>query len=90
MLASIDAYSLSGSMAKALKSLSQTPLLAQREKRAGVFFQAPKPFGQIAPRRAGAEFPGHRIDEQPVAACAVGPDRTGPARPGNKFSIRAN
>jgi hypothetical protein len=38
MVASIIAYSLSGSSAKVLKRLSQTPLAAQREKRLWMFF----------------------------------------------------
>jgi hypothetical protein len=42
MVASIIAYSLSGSSAKVLKRLSRTPLAAQREKRLWVFFQSPK------------------------------------------------
>ena len=46
MVASIIAYSLSGSSAKALKRLSQTPLAAQREKRLCVFFQSPKRSGK--------------------------------------------
>src|SRR5271163_2855313 len=40
MVASIMAYSLSGSSAVALKRLRQTPLTAQREKRVWMFFQA--------------------------------------------------
>jgi hypothetical protein len=54
MVASIIAYSLSGSSAKVLKRLSQTPLVAQREKRLWVFFQSPKRSGksrQGAPER---------------------------------------
>src|ERR1700729_239216 len=39
MVASIIAYSLSGSSAKALKRLSQTPFFAQRENRVWTFFQ---------------------------------------------------
>jgi hypothetical protein len=46
MVASIIAYSLSGSSAKVLKRLSQTPLAAQREKRLWVFFQSPKRSGK--------------------------------------------
>ena len=46
MVASIIAYSLSGSSAKALKGFSQTPLAAQREKRLWVFFQPPNCFGK--------------------------------------------
>src|SRR6266404_1674262 len=46
MVASIMAYSLSGSSAKVLKRLSQTPLAAQREKRLWMFFQSPKRSGK--------------------------------------------
>jgi hypothetical protein len=46
MVASIIAYSLSGSSAKVLKSLSQTPLAAQREKRLWMFFESPKRCGK--------------------------------------------
>jgi hypothetical protein len=46
MVASIMAYSLSGSSAKALKRLSQTPLTAQREKRLCVLHQPPKRSGK--------------------------------------------
>ncbi len=41
MVASIIAYSLSGSSAKVLKRLSQTPLAAQREKRLWVLTLPP-------------------------------------------------
>src|SRR3984957_2253033 len=46
MVASIIAYSLSGSSAKALKRLSQTPFFAQRENRVWTFFQAPNRSGR--------------------------------------------
>src|SRR5664279_882441 len=36
-------------------------------------------FRQIAPWRADAEFPDHRIDEKTVANIAVAPDRAGAA-----------
>jgi hypothetical protein len=46
VVASIMAYSLSGSEAKALKRFSQTPFSAQREKRRWVLFQSPKRSGK--------------------------------------------
>ena len=59
MVASIIAYSLSGSSAKALKRLSQTPLCAQREKRRCVLLQPPKRSGRSRhrseERRVGKE-----------------------------------
>src|ERR1700730_18469281 len=46
MVASIIAYSLLGSSARALKRFSQTPFSAQREKRLCVLLQPPKPSGK--------------------------------------------
>src|ERR1700730_16526217 len=46
MVASIIAYSLSGSSARALKRFSQTPFSAQREKRLCVLLQPPKRSGK--------------------------------------------
>lgn len=46
IVASIIAYSLSGSSAKALKRFSQTPLAAHREKRLWVLHQPPKRSGK--------------------------------------------
>src|SRR3954471_19504733 len=43
---SIIAYSLSASTAKCRKILSQTPVLAQRQKRVWTFFQAPNRSGR--------------------------------------------
>src|SRR4051812_7640050 len=43
---SIMAYSLSASPAKCLRILSQTPVLAQRQKRVWTFFQAPNRSGR--------------------------------------------
>src|SRR5436305_704268 len=43
---SIMAYSLSASLARCLKTLSQTPALAQRQKRVWTFFQAPNRSGR--------------------------------------------
>jgi len=41
---------------------------------------ATEALGQIAPRRANAEFPDHGLDKKPVAAIAVAPHRARTAR----------
>jgi hypothetical protein len=41
---------------------------------------ATEALGQIAPRRASAEFPDHSLDEKPVATIAVAPHRARTAR----------
>src|ERR1700730_10127256 len=46
MVASIIAYSLSGSSARALKRFSQTPFSAQREQRLWVLLQPPNRSGK--------------------------------------------
>src|SRR6202035_3181515 len=49
---------------------------------------ATEALGQIASRRASAEFPDHGLDEKPIATITVAPRRA--RTPGSKFSIRAN
>jgi hypothetical protein len=71
IVASIMAYSLSGSSAKVLKSLSQTPLTAQREKRLCVLHQPPKRSGKS---RHGVPIgisrsPRRRKDDCPDRCC---------------------
>ena len=88
MVASIDVYSLLGSSAKALKRLSQTPALAQRENRVCVFFQPPKRSGKSrhgAPERNFQITASTNSRFQPALLRS-----TEPGRPGNKFLIRAN
>ena len=65
MVASIIAYSLSGSSAKVLKRLSQTPLAAQREKRLWMFFQSPK--------RSGKSRHGAPERNFQITVCPLGP-----------------
>jgi hypothetical protein len=76
MVASMIAYSLSGSSARALKRFAQTPFTAQREKRLWGIAPAAEVWRQIAPRHAHAEFPDHRVNEKTIAKIAVAADRT--------------
>src|SRR5712671_1210310 len=80
MVASIIAYSLSGSSAKVLKRLSQTPLAAQREKRLWMFFQSPKRSGRSRHGAPERNFPDHRLDKQAVAQFAAAANRARTAR----------
>src|SRR6202046_4065002 len=72
MVASIIAYSLSGSSAKALKRLSQTPFFAQRENRVWTFFQAPNRSGRSRPARPSgtSRSPLRRTGDCPHRCCA--------------------
>ena len=79
MVASIMAYSLSGSSANVFKELSQTPLFAHRENRVNVLPIA-EALGQIAPRRPRAELPNHPLDKKPIAQCAIASDMPRTAR----------
>src|ERR1700733_5508405 len=76
MVASIIAYSLSGSSAKALKRLFFRPA---RKPRVDVL-PGSKPLRKIPPRRARAELPDHRFDEQAIAHIAVAPNAPGTPR----------
>jgi hypothetical protein len=80
MVASIIAHSLSGSSAKVLKRLSQTPFAAQREKRLWVFFQSPKRSGKS---RHGAPERNFQItastNRRLQARCCAQPCRDAPA-----------
>jgi hypothetical protein len=67
MVASIIAYSLSGSSANVLKRFSQTPRRAHRENRLWMFFQSPKRSGmsrQGAPVR-NFQIPATFVLERP-------------------------
>lgn len=84
MVASIIAYSLSGSSANVLKRLSHTPLFAHRENRVWMFFQLPKRSGRS---RHGAPERNFQITasmksrlEKPIAQLAVAADVAGPTR----------
>src|ERR1019366_8398225 len=66
MVASIIAYSLSGSSARALKRFSQTPFSAQREKRLCVLLQPPKRSGKS---RHGAPARNFQITVRQKAGC---------------------
>src|ERR1700733_7486531 len=80
MVASIIAYSLSGSSAKALKRLSQTPFFRPARKPRVDVLPGSKPLRKIPPRRARAELPDHRFDEQAIAHIAVAPNAPGTPR----------
>jgi len=88
MVASIIMYSLSGSSAKALKRLSQTPLFAQREKRVCVFFQPPKRSGKSRHGAPERNFQITASTNSRLPRSLLRP--TWPGRPGSRFSIRAN
>jgi hypothetical protein len=88
MVASIIAYSLSGSSAKTLKRFFQTPLSAQREKRLWVFFQPPKRSGRSRHGAPDRNFQITASTNNRLPLTLLRP--TEPGRPGNKFSIRAN
>jgi hypothetical protein len=73
MVASIMTNSKSGSSAKALKRLSQTPLSDQRLYRWKTLFHLPPAFAgagsafrQFAPMAARARDPEHRINKFPI------------------------
>jgi len=80
IVASIIAYSLSGSSAKALKRFSQTPLAAQREKRLWVLHQPPKRSGKSRHGVPTRNFQINGFDEKTIAQFAVAADRAGTAR----------
>jgi hypothetical protein len=88
MVASIIAYSLSGSSAKVLKRLSQTPLAAQREKRLWVFFQSPKCSGKSRHGAPERNFQITASTNRRLPSSLLRP--TVPGRPGRRLSIRAN
>jgi hypothetical protein len=88
MVASIIAYSLSGSAANALKRFSQTPLAAQREKRLWVFFQPPKRSGRSRHGAPERNFQITASTNTRLPSSLLRP--TVPRRPGNNNSIRAN
>src|SRR3954464_9599740 len=84
---SIITYSLSASPAKCRKILSQTPVLAQRQKRVWTFFQAPNRSGRS---RQGmpARYRYSTASTNKRLSLAVTP--TCPARPGSRPSIRSH
>ena len=88
IVASIIAYSLSGSSAKALKRLSQTPLTAHREKRLCVLHQPPKRSGKSRHGAPTRNFQITASTNRRLPRSLLRP--TVPGRPGSKFSIRAN
>jgi hypothetical protein len=88
IVASIMAYSLSGSSAKALKRLSQTPLTAQREKRRWVLHQPPKRSGKSRHGVPTRNFQITASTKRRLPRSLLRP--TVPGRPGSKCSIRAN
>jgi hypothetical protein len=88
MVASIIAYSLSGSSAKALKRLAQTPVTAQREKRLWVLHQSPKRSGKSRHGTPTRNFQITASTKSRLPRSLLRP--TVPGRPGSKFSIRAN
>ena len=88
MVASIIAYSLSGSSAKVLKRVSQTQLAAQREKRLWVFFQSPKRSGKSRHGAPERNFQITASTNRRLPSSQLRP--TVPGRPGRKVSIRAN
>jgi hypothetical protein len=88
IVASIMAYSLSGSSAKALKRLSQTPLTAQREKRLCVLHQPPKRSGKSRHGVPTRNFQITASTKRRLPRSLLRP--TVPGRPGSKCSILAN
>jgi hypothetical protein len=64
MVASIMVYSVSGSSAKVLNRLPQTPFSAHRENR---LYSSNRQ--NVREGRAGAELPDDRLHEQPVCPC---------------------
>src|SRR5674536_299326 len=88
LILSIMAYSLSGSSAKTLKRLSQTPLTAQREKRLCVLHQPPKRSGKSRHGVPTRNFQITASTKRRLPRSLFRP--TVPGRPGSKCSIRAN
>ena len=82
IVASIIAYSLSGSSAKALKRFSQTPLAAQREKRLWVLHQPPKRSGKSRHGTPTRNFQITASTKRRLPSSLLRP--TVPGRPGSK------